>query len=149
MPKVRGYNVISGSWGQVWWDGELIMEVSSFEARVIPDRADVNMAGSLDTDSKIIGLKGEGSMRVKKMFTRGVNKILKAWNAGEDPRSQLIGKLKDPNTIGKQSERVVLDNVWFNEMTLMQFETGQLLEREIPFGFTPGDADFQDTIEVR
>lgn len=145
--KIPGYRQISGSWGQLWWDGELVYEVEAFEAKITAEREDVSQAGSLDTDSKMTGLKGEGSFKVKKVFSRGVNKLLAAWKAGHDVRGQLIGKLADPDAYG--SERCVINNVWFNELTLMQFELKQKLEREFPFGFTASDVDFPDTISVQ
>lgn len=145
MAKIQGFRQINGSWGQLWWDGELIYEVESFDAKVTVEREDVVMAGTLDIDSKMTGLKGEGTFRVKKVFSRGLKKLLSAWKEGRDIRSQLIGKLADPDAYG--TERVVINNVWFNELTLMQFEKGPLT-REFPFGFTPSDVDFPDLIEV-
>lgn len=147
MNKIPGYRQISGSWGQLWWDGELVYEVDSFESKITAEREDVYQAGSLDVDSKITQLKGEGSMKVKKVYSRGLIKLLDAWKKGHDIRSQFIGKLDDPDAYG--SERVVIDNVWFNELTLMQFEMGQKLEREFPFGFTPSTVDFPDLIDVQ
>lgn len=149
MSKIPGYRVINGSFGQLWWDGDLVFEVSSYNAEVTANREKVQFAGSLDEDSKITSLTGEGSFKIKKVFSRGINKLLNAWKAGQDPRSQLIGKLADKDTKGRASERSVIDNVWFNKLTLMEFENGKLLEREFPFGFTPSDADFPDTIPVQ
>ncbi len=147
MVKIRGNNQINGTWGQVWWNGELIFELESFEAKVIAEREDVVIG--MDKDSKLVGLKGEGSMKVKKVFSRGKKKFLDAWKKGEDPRSTLVSKLKDPDTVGKQSERVSIGNVWFDELTLIQFEQGKKGEDEYKFGFTASDADFIDTIEVQ
>lgn len=144
---IEGYRQINGSWGQLWWNGELICEVDTFEAKITPNREDVMLAGSLDVDSKITGLKGEGSFKIKKVYSRGVMKIVKAWRAGTDPRSQLIGKLSDPDTIRKQGERVVINNAWFNELTLMQFELGQKLEREFTFGFPVSGVEYPDEIK--
>lgn len=149
MAKLKGFNQISGSWGQLWWNGDLIIEVDSFEAKVTAEREDVPIAGSMDIDSKITALKGEGSFKVKKVYTRSINRMLDSWRKGSDVRSQLVGLLSDPDTVGKQKERVAINNVWFNEVTLMQFEHGQKLEREFPFGFTAGDVEFPDIIEVR
>lgn len=146
--KVPGYRQINGSWGQLWWDGELVYELSSFESKIAPDRADVQMAGSLDVDSKITGIKCSGSITIKKVFSRGQQKFLQAWQAGQDPRSQLMGKLADPDTKGKASERVVIDNVWFNEIDLLSFAQGQALETSFSFGFTLSDVDFPDMIPV-
>lgn len=147
MNKVPGYRQIAGSWGQLWWDGELVFEVESFEAKITAEREDVLQSGSLDADSKITQLKGEGSMKVKKVYSRGIKKLLDAWKKGHDVRSQFIGKLDDPDAYG--SERCVIDNAWFNELTLMQFELGQKLEREYPFGFTPSSVDYPDLIDVQ
>lgn len=146
MAKIEGYRQINGSWGQLWWDGDLVIEVIGFEAKITPNREDVPQAGSLDSDSKITSLKGEGSFKVKKVYSRGITKLLKAWQEGKDPRSQLVGKLADPDAYG--NERIVINNVWFNELTLMQFETSQKLEREYSFGFTASSVKFPDTIEV-
>ena len=141
----RGRNHISGTWGHFWWDNMLIAEVKSYEAKVNPKREEVQM--DLDMDSKIVALAGEGTFVVKKFFTRGKRKLLEAWKKGEDPRALFVSKIQDPDTIGKQAESVRIDNVWFNELTLMQFEKGSLIEEEYSFGFTPSDASFIDTIE--
>ena len=147
MAKLRGKNQINGGWGQLWWDGELVFELSSFEAKVTANRETVIVG--MDEDSKIVSLKGEGSFKVKKVFSRGKKKMLEPWKLGEDPRGTLVTKLKDPDTIGKQSERVSIDNVWFPEITLTQFEEAKKLEDEYKFGFTPSDSEFLDTIDVQ
>jgi hypothetical protein len=54
--------------------------------------------------------------------------------------------LEDETTPRKQKERVVINDVWFNELTLMQFELGQPLTKEFPFGFDPDSLDFPDEI---
>lgn len=149
MAKIPGYRQINGSFGQVWWDGELVFELSGFSAEITANREKVQMAGSLDEDSKITSLTGEGSMKIKKVFSRGIKKLLNAWKTGEDIRSQLVGKLADPDTKGKASERAVINNVWFTKLTLMDFEAGKVLEQEFPFGFTPADVDFPDTIPIQ
>ncbi|MDF2546145.1 MAG: terminase [Anaerosolibacter sp.] len=144
--KIPGYRQINGRWGEVWLDGDLVSEIEEFESKITANREDVEMAGSLSVDSKITSLKGEGSMKLKKVYSRGVQKLLRAWQAGRDPRCQIVGKLKDPDAYG--TERVVIDNVWFNELTLMQFTKGPLTT-DLPFGFTPEDVRFPDLIEVQ
>jgi hypothetical protein len=145
LSNLRGKNQISGTFGKLWWDGELIAEIESFEAKVSAKREEVVM--DMDEDSKLVGLKGEGTIKVKKFFTRGKKKLLEAWKKGEDPRSTLQGKISDPDAIGKQSESVTIGNVWFDDITLLSFEKGKKVEEEFKFGFTPSDASFIDTIE--
>ena len=63
VKKLLGKRFISGSWGELWWDGEKILEVSKFEAKVTAEREDVNQGGTLDVDSKLVGLKGRSEER--------------------------------------------------------------------------------------
>lgn len=146
MAKVRGNNQVSGTWGQVWWDGELVLEVETFKATITANREKVQIG--MDEDSKITGLKGEISFKVKKFYSRGKKAILEAWKAGKDPRSSFVSALSDPDTINNQEERISIDNVWFDDLTLADWEKGKPVEEEYKGGFTPSDASFMDTIAV-
>ena len=143
--KYRGRRRWNGNHGKVWWDGLLIFEISAFEAKVTADRDDVIIGNS--KDSKIVSLTGEGSITIKKVINRNVQLLLEEWKAGRDPRSTLVGLLEDPDMVDAKKERIVIDNVWFNELTLMQFEKGAVVEQEYPFGFTPEDAEFVETVD--
>lgn len=145
MSAIRGRNQASGSHGKFWFNNKLVLETEAYEAKVIANREDTQFG--MDIDSKLTGLKGEGTYRVKKVFSMGKKEILEAWKKGEDPRCTFMSKIEDPDTPGKQVERVSIDNVWLNELILQQFETGQPLTEEYSFGFTPSDADFLDVIE--
>jgi hypothetical protein len=128
----------------MYWDGELIFEVTSFEAKIKPNRETVTFAGDMISDSKLMSIEGTFTFKIKKVFSRGQIKLAAAFKAGKDPRSQLIGKLADPDAYG--SERVVLNNCWFDEVALMSFESGKLAEDEFSGGFT--DWFFPDVIRV-
>lgn len=143
--KYRGRRRWNGSHGKVWWEGELIFEISKFECSVESQREDVLIGNSVD--SKVTSLKGEGTLTIKAVINRNLNKFLEEWKAGHDPRTQLVGLVEDPDMIDAQKERVVLDNVWFTKLDLMNFEKGQVIEKEYPFGFTPEDASFVETVE--
>lgn len=142
--KYPGRRRWSGNWGRVWWDGELLFEIHKFNAEVTAEREDVLIDN--DTDTKIVGLKGEGSITIKRVINRNIRKYLEAWVRGEDPRAQLIGALADPDAVGKQEERISIDNVWFNKLTLMDFEKGKVAEAEYPFGFTPSDVRYLSSV---
>lgn len=60
------------------------------------------------------------------------------------PRFQLYATLDDPDAFGRES--VQADNCWFNEFTIMQFETGGVCERELPFGCTFSDITLPELI---
>lgn len=143
--KYRGRRRWNGNHGKLWWDGKLIFEISQFEAKVTADRDDVIIGNS--KDSKVVSLTGEGSFTVKKVINRNVSYLLEEWKAGRDPRCTLVGLLEDPDMVDAQKERVAIDNVWFNEITLMAFEKGAVVEQEYPFGFTPEDAEFVEQVD--
>lgn len=141
----RGRRRWNGNHGRVWWDGLLLFEISKFECKVTADREDVIIGNS--KDSKITSLTGEGSFTIKSVINRNINQYLEEWKAGHDPRATIFGLLEDPDMVDGQKERCQLDNVWFKELTLMQFEKGQVVEKEFPFGFTPEDAVFIETVD--
>ena len=141
----RGRRRWSGSHGKVWWDGELLFEVSKYEAKVKANREDVIVGMSVD--SKIVSLQGEGSFTIESVINRNINAYLEEWKAGRDPRATLVGLIDDPDAVDGQNERCSIDNVWFNELTLMAFEKANVVEKEFPFGFTPEDARFIETVE--
>lgn len=143
--KYRGRRRWNGSHGRVWWDGEMLFEIAKFEAKVTADREDVLIGNS--KDSKITSLTGEGSFTIKSVINRNINRYLEEWKNGHDPRSTLVGLIDDPDAVEGQKERCILDNVWFNELLLMAFEKGQVVEKEFTFGFTPEDAAFVETVD--
>lgn len=136
--KYRGRRRWNGSWGKVWWDNELLFEIQKFEAKVTADREDVYI--SISKDSKIVSLTGELSFTIKSVVNRNINKYLEAWKQGLDPRGTFIGLIDDPDAVDGQKERCSIDNVWFNDLILMSFEKGKVVEKEFTAGFTPEDA---------
>lgn len=140
----RGRRRWNGSHGKVWWDNELLFEIEKFECKVTANREDVIIGNSVD--SKIVSLKGEGTITIKSVINRNISAYLEAWKSGQDPRATFVGLIEDPDAVDKQKERCSIDNVWFNELSIMNFEKGKVVEKEFPFGFTPEDASFMETI---
>lgn len=134
--KVQGNKTLSGTWGELWVDGEKVWEMSKVTAKVTANREDVQMG--LDVDSKMTGLKGEFTIVVKKVYSRYVT-VFENWKKGIDQRCQLITKLADPDAVGEQQERYSIDNAWFNELPLVDMEKGGIIEEEVSGGFTPTD----------
>lgn len=134
--------VINGTYSTVWVDGELWAEVESFEAKVMVNYEDQNFANSGATYKKGVGWAGEGAMTVKKVYSRVQRKVAEKVKKGIFPRSTIAGKLADPDAYGTQ--RVVINDVTFNEVTLMKFEQKTLGTEEVPFNFS--DYNFPDLI---
>ena len=142
--NIRGNRTITGTYGELWLDNEKVAELKSIEAKSSAERADVQLG--LSIDSKITGLKGEGTLTIYKVYTRG-KKILENWAKGKDTRSRIVTSIKDPDSLRGQEERVSIDNVWFNSVELAKFSRGEIVEEEIPFGFTPSDVRYENSIK--
>ena len=130
-----------------WIDGEKIFEHKSFEAKVVINDEDVHIGNSVDR--KVTGLAGEGEIVIVNVFNRGFSKYLEDQKAGHDTRFTITAKHEDPDMLNAGKERIVIDNVWFDEIVLMQFEKGAVRETTIPFGFTPEDAQYLETVELQ
>ncbi|MEK4247594.1 phage tail tube protein [Psychrobacillus sp. FSL K6-2684] len=137
MSKIRSNKQINGTFGSLWVNGEKWMDIESFEAKVTINFEDVNMSEDLATHKKMTGWSGEGSMTVKKVYSRGANLMANAVKTGVLPDINLVGKLADPDAFG--AERVDIREVTFNEFMLMKFEQKTNMTEELPFNFADYD----------
>ncbi|SFB62587.1 Phage tail tube protein [Cohnella sp. OV330] len=126
--------IINGVYGRVWVGGELWAEVDKFEAKVSVNYEDVSFAGSGATFKKATGWTGEGSMTVKKIYSRVQRAMADSVRKGIYPRFEIMGAVNDPDAYG--GERVALHDVTIGEFFLLQFETKKLGSEEIPFAFS-------------
>ena len=145
MSKLRGNRTLTGTWGEIWVDGVLIAELSKIEVKVSANREDVQL--DIDVDSKMTGIKGEFTLTIKKAYTR-YNQVLESWKKGVDLRSQIITKRADPDATNGQQERYSIDNCWYNDLPLVTYEKGGLIEEEATGGFTPSDMVNLDAISA-
>lgn len=125
--------VMSGTFGELWWDGELIAECDKFTAKYTQNKKEVNLARQLISDTKVMGSKGTGSFRIYKVYSR-FRAYADAVQAGEDVRGTFVSKLDDPDAYG--SERVALYNVSLDEVPLVNWERKTIQKDEVPFTFT-------------
>ena len=137
MTKLKPNKTINGTFGSVWVNNEKWLDVEEFEAKVSIDYEDVNMAGDLATHKKMTGWSGEGTLKVKKVYSRGATLLAKAVKEGVVPDVNLVGKLADPDAFG--AERIAINEVTFNEFMLMQFAQKTIGTEELPFNFADYD----------
>lgn len=142
--SVRGNKTLAGTWGEVWIDGEKVFVLQKIEQKIEPNREDVQIG--MDVDSKVTGWKGSGTLSVKKVYSRA-KKIIESLTAGKDVRSQIIAKLADPDAVNGQIERWSTDNVWWNTIPVISWESGTSVQEDFEFGFTPSDMKNLDEIK--
>ena len=134
--------IINGTHGTVFLDGEEVAEVKSFQAKLEFQKEEVKIAGKMATGTKYMGYSGKGSLALHKVNSRMIKAIGSQIKEGKEPRFTIIGKLADPDSDGV--ERIAINNVSFDDLTLFDFEVGALGQAECPFTFT--DYDFLDLI---
>ncbi|MCT4593583.1 MAG: phage tail tube protein [Anaeromicrobium sp.] len=143
--KLTGNRIINGTWGEVWLDGDKLSELTGLNAKIELKKEEVKMCGVMAKETKIVGWEGKGTLKLHKVNSRMAIKMGDMIKKGKDVRFTIISKLADPDTIDAQSERIVLKNVSFDNLTLADFEMKALGKVECPFTFT--DYDFVDLIQ--
>lgn len=139
-----GTRVMSGTWGEVWLDGDYVAECFGLQAKMNTSKEDVNLCRQMATDKKITSISYTGSLKLHKVNSRMAIAIGDKVKGGKDPRFTVISKLADPDAYG--AERVVLKNVSFDDVTLADWEAAKKGTIEAPFGFT--DYEFLDKVEA-
>ncbi|ASS64678.1 MULTISPECIES: phage tail tube protein [unclassified Paenibacillus] len=130
----NGERIISGTGGELWIDGDYVAEVKAFQAKLEFNKEDVQLAGNMGVDSKFMGYKGNGSVRLHKVNSRMIKKYSAAIQKGILPRATILSSLNDPAAFG--AERVTVSDASFNDLTLADWEAGVKGETEAPFTFT-------------
>lgn len=136
--------VISGTWGEVWLDGDKVSECYGLQAKVNFNKEDIALCGQMASDKKVTSIECTGSLRMHKVTSRMALAIGENIRNGKDVRFTIVSKLKDPDAYG--AERVVLSNVSFDDLTLADWEAKSVGKVECPFTFT--DYEFLDEIGV-
>lgn len=141
---MTGNKLMSGTWGEVWLDGEYVAECFGAQAKASFTKEDVNICGKMAVDKKITSIAYTGSLKMHKVNSRMAVAIGEKIKKGTDIRFTVITKLADPDAYG--AERIVLNNVSFDDLTLADWEVAKMGSIEAPFTFT--DYEFLDAVEA-
>jgi hypothetical protein len=136
--------VMSGTFGEVWLNGDYVSECYGLQAKVSFNKTDINLCGRMATDKKVTSTSATGSLKLHKVNSRMALAVGDDLKNGRDPRFTVISKLDDPDAYG--AERIVLRNVSFDDLTLADWEAAKNGTVEAPFTFT--DYDFLDSVEA-
>ena len=143
MAKRSAKRVINGTHGAAWINGETLFDLESIELKVNIEYEDVYFAEDTGKHRKFMGWTGEGSLVVKKIFSRGASLLAKGVKSGQMPEFTITTKLADPDAYG--TERISVSEVTFNEFLLSKIEQRALLTEELGFEF----ADFDIIEEIK
>lgn len=134
--------VMSGTWGELWMDGDLVAECYGFQAKVSLEKETIYMCGNNWAGHKVMNISGTGSVRLQKVSSFMAKRIAADIRQGKDPRFVIISKLADPDAFG--AERVAVKNVSFDDLTLADWESHVPGKVECPFTFR--DFEYLDMV---
>lgn len=144
MAKIRSSKQVNGTFGAVWVNNVKWFDINKFDSKVNFDYEDVNMAEDLATHKKLIGWNGEGTIEVKKVYSRGAKLMADVIKTGIVPEIKIVTKLDDPDSYG--TERASFGGVTFNQFTPAAFEQKTLMTEELTFNFS--ECDIIEQIEA-
>ncbi len=142
MKEILAKNVISGKYGQVWLDGELLMELMAAKAEIGYKTEKIGMIGRIADGTKIVGVEPKGELKVRHVNSFVAKKELAMIKEGKTPTHTIRFKLDDPDAFG--AEEMVCYNSVFDKQILADFEDGKTTERT--YGFDFDDWDLVETI---
>jgi hypothetical protein len=133
MREIRPEQVINGSWGEVWIDGDYVAEVTGLTATLEIEYEDVNRPRKLGTAKKMMGYSGTGSVKLNKVTSRFIKLLSDNLKNGRQTSVDIISKLDDPDAVG--AERIVIKNATFENLSLANWEAKTKGEEEVNFSF--------------
>lgn len=137
MKDFKATQVINGTWGQMWYDGEYLAELTSAKAEVGYKKTAVSQTMKMADGQKITGLEPKGEFKLHHVNDSVMKKEQAAVKAGKTPTHTIIMGVDDPDAVG--AERVTLFNCVLDKMILADFEQGKLGERSYAFTFDDWD----------
>lgn len=130
---IRTNDIIRGTYGRVWIDGELFANVKSFEAKLTLNYEEVDLSNDLGKHQRYMGFTGEGTMTLHKINSKILAKLTKGIKSGDMPEITIIGKLEDPTALG--AKRISFSEVTIDEVMALKYENATIGEEEVPFKF--------------
>lgn len=137
MDAMNAQNVMSGTEGEVWIDGQYMAQVTAFKATVNLIKEEVNQVKKRGKQYKVTGWEGKGNIKMNHVSSYFINKMSENIKNGHQTVCTIIGKLSDPDAVG--DERVVIRDATFDKLDLMDWEAKKLTEDDYDFTFTDYD----------
>jgi hypothetical protein len=126
-------SVFRGTDCELYMEGKWLTNVTSVEAQVEINQAELNLCGHWWTVYRNMGLSGSGSMTGVFVSTNLIEK-LGSIQQGREYRTELVIKNYNPDI--NKTYRVRLMNVVFTTIPLGNFSAGEIAEQEFSFTFS-------------
>lgn len=137
MNSMRPEQVINGTWGELWYDGDYLAEVISFKAEITVKKSAVPQVRSLIEGQKVTGLELKGELKLHKVNSYVMEMYSDALRVGKSPKHTIVSNVADPDAAG--GERVALYGCLLDKVILADWENGKLAEESYSFTFEDWD----------
>lgn len=137
MKNFEAQQVMTGSHGQVWIDGDLVAEVTAFKAVTKLKKEEVKKAKTMSTQYKYVGYEGSGNITMNKVSSLLLKKSAENIKKGKATKCHVVAQLDDPDAIGV--ETISIYDVTFDSTTLANWKVGSIVEESVDFTFTDFD----------
>ncbi|NDO48931.1 phage portal protein [Lachnospiraceae bacterium MD335] len=131
--EFRAEQVINGTFGEMWIDGEYLANVTALKAEVTLKKTAISMVQRLMEGQKMTGLEMKGEIKLHKINSFFIKKMNECFRRGKMMTCTIISNVKDPDALG--GERIALYNCLFDKMTLADWEAGKMGEESYSFTF--------------
>jgi hypothetical protein len=126
--------VLNGTFGEVWLDGTYLPQATGLEAKYSLDKEEVHQCKKLSKGYKITGTDGKGTLKLNKVDSTMLDLIGPDLQSGKLTQHTIISKVDDPDAWG--GERIQLEGVVFDELTIADWELKKLMTESIGFTFS-------------
>lgn len=137
MDAFNAQQVMSGTQGEVWIDGEYMAEVTAFNAKITLTKEEVNQVKKTFKQYKITGAEGKGKIKMNHVESFFIKKCAENIKVGRQTVCTIMSKLDDPDAVG--TEQIIIRDATFDSLTLVDWEAKKLVEDEYDFTFTDYD----------
>lgn len=141
--SILSKQVMNGTHGELWIDGDYMAQVTEFKATVTLDKSEINIVKELAKQFKVTGYTCKGSIKMNKISSYFIQKMNANMKAGKQTICTIISKLSDPDAIG--TERIVIKDAVFDELHLADWAAKK--NGEESYNFTFSDWDILDTAD--
>ncbi len=131
MEKINPNQIMSGTFGKLWVNNDLMTNAVSFKATMKPKYEDVELNGELGVGRKFMGYEIEGSMKMHKVDNKLAKTIANGFMTGIMPEIKLNSEIDDPASL--EPVRVLLTGITFDDVDLINFENKAKAEEEFSF----------------
>ena len=134
MKRFQAQQVINGTWGEAWLDGEYLAQITALKAEVSIKTTAISMVQNLQDGQKMTGTEQKGEIKLHKVNSFIMKKMAEAFKRGKMMTGTIVSHVKDPDALG--AERVALYGCLFDKISLIDWEAGKMGEESYSFTFS-------------